>query len=68
MSLVQEICAVSGVWLLNEKGALARAAAQSAAPANLEDRVRAALLVGDIPALRMLNAEICPPATFRKPS
>lgn len=64
MSLVQEICAVSGVWLLNEKGALARAAAQAAAPRDLEARVHAALPTADVAALRVLNEEICLPAHF----
>lgn len=64
MSLVQEICAVSGVWLLNEKGALARAAAQAAAPRDLEARVKAALAARATEALRVINEGICLPAHF----
>lgn len=57
MAFVQELCAKSGVWLLNEKGALARAAAQSGAPAELEARVTAALGAHNIAGLRALFEE-----------
>jgi len=52
MALVQELCAASGVWLLNEKGALARAAGLPGAPAQLEERVTAALRTQDVAGLR----------------
>lgn len=64
MSLVQEICAVSQVWLLNEKGALLRAAGQEAAPPDLVERVNQIILTQDIAAMRVLNEEIRLPTTF----
>lgn len=54
MALVQEICAVHKVWILNEKASVARAAAQASAPANFEARVNAALGALDVVTLREL--------------
>jgi len=57
MALVQELCAAGGVWLLNEKGALSRASIFPGAPANLEERVTAALAAQDTAGLRELFEE-----------
>lgn len=55
-ALAEELCARHGVWLLNEKGALTRAAALPGAPHDLEARAEAALGALDLPALHALLA------------
>jgi len=57
MALIHQLCAAGGLWLLNEKGALARASALSGAPADLEQRVTTALKTQDLASLRTLFEE-----------
>lgn len=58
MAMVQTICARAGVWLLNEKGAVARAGSCHNAPQEFAGRAQAALRALDIPALRTLSLEV----------
>ncbi|WP_293911926.1 nucleotidyltransferase domain-containing protein [Deinococcus sp.] len=60
-AMVQMLCAQAGVWLTNEKGALALASAVPGAPAEFADRVGAALSVSDLDALRTLSRENAEP-------
>lgn len=58
MAQVQVLCARAGVWLLNEKGALARAGGCAGAPERFAERTQAALSILDLAALRALAAEV----------
>ncbi|MEF2277771.1 nucleotidyltransferase domain-containing protein [Deinococcus sp. YIM 134068] len=58
MAMVQTLCARERAWLLNEKGAVALAAAQPGAPPGFGKRVNAALAALDVVALRVLASEM----------
>ncbi|GHF43701.1 hypothetical protein HNQ07_001947 [Deinococcus metalli] len=58
MALVQVICARARVWVLNEKGAVQRAATCAGAPDDFARRVNAAVAEPDLPALHQLAAEV----------
>ena len=58
MAMVQTLCAHAGVWLTNEKGALALASAATSAPPDFAVRVNAALSGSDLSGLRALSQEV----------
>ncbi|THF87000.1 nucleotidyltransferase domain-containing protein [Deinococcus sp. KSM4-11] len=68
MAMVQVICARAHLWLLNEKGAVERAARCPTAPQDFARRVNAAVAGMDLPALHQLAAEVARPRTDRDDS
>ena len=63
MAMVQVLCARNQVWLTNEKGALALAAAVPGAPTDFAERVNAALIALNVDALQTLAAELNGPVS-----
>lgn len=57
MARVQVLCAQAGLWLINEKGAVARAARSPQAPPDFEASVQAALRALDLARLCQLTAD-----------
>ena len=63
MAMVQVLCARNQVWLTNEKGALALAAAVPGAPTDFAERVNAALTALNVDALQTLASELNGPVS-----
>ena len=63
MAMVQVLCARGGVWLTNEKGAVALAGAVADAPPAFAERVSAALADPDLSALRSLASAMKAPVS-----
>jgi Nucleotidyltransferase domain len=58
MAMVQRLCAQAGVWITNEKGALALASGVPGAPPEFAGRVNAALSATDLDGLRALSQAV----------